>query len=249
MKESRAIMGMPITIEIVDNSATSGDLEHLFAYLVSVDERFSTYKPESEISQINSGKLVAEEWSDDMRTIFLLAEETKQKTFGYFDIATPEGTIDPSGIVKGWAISQVAELLHTRGITNFYIDAGGDIEAHGVNMAGIPWSVGIRNPFNATEIVSILALSDAGVATSGTSMRGAHIYDPHRKTRDIHDIVSMTVIGPNAFEADRFATAAFAMGRKGIAFIETHPGLEGYMIDKEGIGTATSGFDTYLKSA
>ena len=55
----------------------------------------------------------------------------------------------------------------------------------------------------------------------------------------------MTVIGPNVYEADRFATPAFAMGKKGIDFVENLPGLEGYMVDKDGIATMTSGFEKY----
>jgi len=44
------------------------------------------------------------------------------------------------------------------------------------------------------------------------------------------EIASISVIGPNVYEADRFATAAFAMGEKGIEFIEKQKKLEGYMI-------------------
>ena len=50
------------------------------------------------------------------------------------------------------------------------------------------------------------------------------------------------MIGPNIYEADRFATAAFAMGRDGILFIEELQGFEGYMIDRNGMATLTSGF-------
>jgi thiamine biosynthesis lipoprotein len=57
--------------------------------------------------------------------------------------------------------------------------------------------------------------------------------------------VSITVIGPDVLEADRFATAAFAMGKGGIAFIENLPGFEGYAIDAQGIATMTSGFGAY----
>ena len=46
-------------------------------------------------------------------------------------------------------------------------------------------------------------------------------------------------------EADRFATAAFAMGRDGICFIEQTPGLEGYVVDGNGRATLTSGFGAY----
>jgi thiamine biosynthesis lipoprotein ApbE len=60
------------------------------------------------------------------------------------------------------------------------------------------------------------------------------------------DVVSLTVIGPNVYEADRFATAAFAMGKKGIYFIEQLPGFEGYMIDTSAQATYTSGFERYV---
>lgn len=57
---------------------------------------------------------------------------------------------------------------------------------------------------------------------------------------------SVTVIGPNIYEADRFATAAFAMGRKGIQFIERLPWFEGYMIDAQARATLTSGLERYV---
>lgn len=47
------------------------------------------------------------------------------------------------------------------------------------------------------------------------------------------------------YEADRYATAAFAMGRAGIHFIEDMPGFEGYLIDSDGIATMTSGFEDH----
>jgi len=56
----------------------------------------------------------------------------------------------------------------------------------------------------------------------------------------------VTVIGPNVYEADRFATAAFAMGRKGIEFIEKLVDFEGYMIDAQARATFTSGFERYV---
>jgi len=56
----------------------------------------------------------------------------------------------------------------------------------------------------------VVYVTDEGIATSGTYLRGEHIYNP--KTGEAaSEIVSLTVIGPNIYEADRFATAAFAM--------------------------------------
>ncbi len=61
----------------------------------------------------------------------------------------------------------------------------------------------------------------------------------------LDDVKSLTVIGPDIYEADRFATAAFAMGRGGIDFIESLEGFEGYMIDASKTATFTSGFGRY----
>ncbi|HYX50805.1 MAG TPA: FAD:protein FMN transferase, partial [Ktedonobacteraceae bacterium] len=228
MKQLQLLMGMPITVEILDASATEADIERVFAYFRSIDAVFSTYKEESKISKMNRSELAEEECSDDVKTILALGEQTRQETRGYFDMQH-DGIIDPSGIVKGWAIFQAAQMLKEAGFANFYIDAGGDMQVAGMNN-GNPWRIGIRNPFNRNENVKVLAITDKGVATSGIAIRGQHIYNPLEQEEPILDIVSLTVIGPNIYEADRFATAAFAMGKRGIYFIEQLVGFEGYMI-------------------
>jgi FAD:protein FMN transferase len=237
-------MGMPITVEILDTGATEADIDRVFAYFRSIDETFSTYKEESEISKINRGELAEDEYSEAMKTVLALGEQTRLETDGYFDIEH-DGFIDPSGIVKGWAIFQAAQMLKKAGLFNFYVDAGGDIQAAGLYY-GHPWRVGIRNPFNRAENVKVLAITEKGVATSGTAIRGQHIYNPYQPDQPIQDIVSLTVIGPNVYEADRFATAAFAMGKRGIYFIERLAGFEGYMIDSSARATYTSGFERFV---
>src|SRR5579864_2747206 len=244
MKQLQLLMGMPITVEVVDPIVTEADIEKVFAYFRAVDDIFSTYKEHSEISKINRGELCAEEYSDEMKTILALSEQTKQETQGYFDIKH-NGIADPSGIVKGWAILQAAHRLKEAGLSNFYIDAGGDIQVSGTK-GGNPWRMGIRNPFNRKEQVKVLAITDRGIATSGTAIRGQHIYNPHHPDTPLEDIVSLTIIGPNVYEADRFATAAFAMGRRGIYFIERLDGFEGYMIDVGARATMTTGFEKYV---
>ena len=182
-----------------------------------------------------------------MREVLALAEKTRQETNGYFDVKKPDGSLDPSGIVKGWAIQHSAAQLLDMGYSNFYVDAGGDIQSHGVNPKGEPWSVGIRNPFNLKEIVKVIYPRGSGVATSGTYIRGQHIYNPHALGEELHEIASLTVIGPDVLDADRFATGAFAMGREGINFIEQLRNFEGFAIDSKGIATMTSGFEAYTK--
>jgi thiamine biosynthesis lipoprotein len=182
-----------------------------------------------------------------MQAIFDLAEITKIKTGGYFDIMTPEGKYNPSGLVKGWAILNAAGQLLKKGYRDFYVEAGGDIQAHGYNRYGKKWSVGIQNPHAPSQIVKVVYLHDEGIATSGTYRRGQHIYDPHLKGKLITDILSISVIGTDVLEADRFATAAFAMGKSGLDFIESLDSLEAFMIDCNGISFQTSGFVKYLQ--
>ena len=237
---------MSIEIEIV-NDGVQTTLNDAFAYLVEVDERFSMYKEDSEISRINKHSHILENvgMSEEMKEVFALAEKTKRETNGYFNMKRPDGKIDPSGIVKGWAIRNTSELIRKAGYKNFFVNAGGDIAMSGKNTDVGEWSVGIKNPFSQKEIIKVVYPRGKGIATSGSYIRGDHIYNPHQPEQKIQDIVSITVIGPDVLEADRFATAAFAMGNGGIAFIENLKGFEGYMIDKDGIATTTSGFAVY----
>jgi FAD:protein FMN transferase len=241
MRETRLVMGMPITVEIC-GATDKTPVDAVFDYFQEVDRRFSTYRNDSEISAINRGDIPVKDWSGEMLEVLALAERTKNETGGYFDIRKPNGSLDPSGMVKGWAIRNAAGIVHRACVGNFFIDAGGDIQSCGRNASGLDWSVGIRNPFNAGEVIKIIYPRGRGVATSGTYVRGQHIYNPLRTGDSISEIVSLTVIGGDVLEADRFATAAFAMGRDGILFLEQTPGLEGYMVDSKGRATPTSGF-------
>ncbi len=238
-------MGMPVTLEVVDASTSLELLDVVYAYLETIDEKFSTYKEHSEISMINPHELTLADASPDMKEVFSLAEDMKYKTNGYFNIWR-SGAYDPSGLVKGWAILNASEMIRSKGLINYYVEAGGDFQAAGKNHLGQDWRVGIRNPFNLREIVKVLSITDCGVATSGTYIRGQHIYNPKDAGAALTDIVSLTVIGPDIYTADCYATAAFAMGREGIDFISEQDGFEGYMIDKHRQATYTDGFLRYV---
>ncbi len=246
MLETRIIMGMPVTVAVIGESAPEV-AESVFGYFYAIDGRFSTYKPSSEISAINAGLLLPGHFSPEMKEVLAIADQTRRETGGFFDIHRPDGGIDPSGIVKGWAIRNAARMLSDAGVANYFIEAGGDIQSAGRNPAGDPWRVGIRSPFNKNQIVRVLCPEGRGIATSGTYARGQHIYVPHRPGKLLDEILSLTVLGPDVLEADRFATAAFAMGRDGIGFIEVQPELEGYLIDRSGKATFTSGFSRFVR--
>lgn len=236
-------MGMPVTVNIVDPRVKNHEIESIFSYFKEVDKRFSTYKKNSEISRLNRKEIFPAEFSKDLKEILKLSEHTKEQTSGYFDV-TRNGIIDPSGIVKGWAINNSANLIREMGYRNFFVDIGGDIQTSGINEEGKKWRVGMKNPFKEDEIVRVVELSGEGIATSGSYIRGSHIYDPVGNS-PLNFIVSLTVIGPNVYEADRFATAAFVMQNEGLNFI-VKKGLEGYMINSSGIATFTKGFNKFV---
>ena len=245
ISQTRIIMGMPVTIAVVD-ALPMASVECAFAFFEAVDERFSTWKAHSEISRFNRGEFARAELSADMREVLAIADETQAQSGGYFDIRKPDGALDPSGIVKGWAIRKAARMLEGNGAENFYVDAGGDVQAQGHNPEGGDWRVGIRSPFQVSEIIKVVNPRGAGVATSGSYIRGQHIWNPHAPKDRLDDVVSITVIGPDVLEADRFATAAFAMGPRGVYFIESLPGFEAYQVNAQGRARMTSHFQDYV---
>jgi thiamine biosynthesis lipoprotein len=254
MTRTELIMGMPITVVIPDREALdrrggrfaslAQAIEAVFESFRQVDARFSPYKTESETCRIDRGELSPADASEEMKEVLRLAGDTKASTDGYFDVWF-QGRFDPSGLVKGWAIRRAARILEDDGFLSFCVEAGGDIEVRGANDTGKPWEIGLRNPFDPSRLMRKLALQDRGIATSGTYIRGEHIYNPRTGTR-ANAIASMTVIGPDIYEADRYATAAFAMGEKGIEFMASLPGFDAYMVDARGTATFTPGFARYI---
>jgi len=243
IQASAGIMGMPVHLNIVDAHASWTDAEVVFAYLRTVDCTFSTYKSDSETERINRHELLEKESSEEMQTIIALCETTRIETGGFFD-ARYQGRFDPSGFVKGYALQRAAQILHMRGFKDFFVEAGGDIQTSGHNSRGEKWRVGIRDPFKPSELVMVVHLSGEGIATSGTYERGEHIYDPvHR--RPANEVASMSIIATGVYDADRFATAAFAMGRQGLPFIGALPVLHGFMVTCDGRAYCTPGFQRY----
>ena len=241
--ETRIMMGMPITLKAAGSDPNTRDVfDETFRYFERIDQKYSPFIASSDVSRINAGTLTEPDYDLELQEIIAHAEKTKHETNGYFNI-WHKGVFDPSGIVKGWAIRKAADQMSKR-IDNFYVDAGGDIQAQGTNDEHLPWRIGIRNPFDRSQNVAIVSLTDYSIATSGTAIRGQHIYDP-LSDHPITEIVSLSVIAPNILDADRMATAAFAMGKRGINFIEKLPGYEAYMIDDNKRATQTSDWHSF----
>jgi thiamine biosynthesis lipoprotein len=218
-------MGMPVAIDVRDAHAGAALLDRAFAWLRTVDATFSTFRAGSEISRLNRGELCLRDAAPVVREVLARCEDLRRATGGYFDAGAPAaGALDPTGLVKGWAVDGVAALLERAGARRYCIDAGGDVRVRGGAAPGAPWRVGVRHPHLHDRVAAVLEAEDLAVATSGAYERGEHIVDPHTRRPPV-GVLSVTVAGPDLATADAFATAAFAMGGRGPRWTAT---LRGY---------------------
>lgn len=206
------VMGMPVDVELHDEVA-AGTVDDLFAWLRRVDATFSTYRDDSEISRIARGELAEAEASADVRRVLERCERLRVRTGGWFD-ARAGGALDPSGLVKGWAVQRAARILEVAGARNFCLYAGGDVIVRGRRAPDVRWRIGVQHPLLADRLATVLESESLAVATSGEYARGAHILDPHTGAPPA-GVLSVTIAGPDLGTADAYATAAFAMGADG----------------------------------
>jgi thiamine biosynthesis lipoprotein len=240
-----AVMGTIVTFEVrhATRQAVWPAIERAVGWLHWVDATFSPYRHDSEISRLDRGTLTEADCHRDVRHILALCEGLRAGTNGFFD-ARAGGRLDPSGVVKGWSIERVSEMLTAEGWVDHLIDGGGDIRLHGEAGADSDWQVGITHPLRVDAYCAAVHLGAGAVATSGTYERGLHIIDPHRGCAAV-DLASVTVIGPELTMTDAYATAALAMGTSAPAWLESLVDHEALVIDTEGRGWETSGFARY----
>ncbi len=252
MHRVEQIMGTAISIDVRDAAVAPGALDEAFEYLRRIDGQFSTYKAGSEVSRLSRGELAEADCSADLREVLDLCEQVRTTSEGYFDIRAhrDDGGLDPSGLVKGWSLEGAGRILEASGARNYCINGGGDVVIRGEVSPGEAWRVGIRHPLIADKLATVLAVRDVAVATSGAYERGEHVRDPFTG-RAASGVLSITVVGPSLTFADAYATAAFAMGPTGLAWIAGLAHHEGCSItaDRDGSGGRlfwTPGFERYI---
>ncbi len=219
-------MGTVVSIDVRQPLVTAATIDATVAWFHDVDHRFSPFKPGSEVSRIISGHLALDDASPDVRAMLTLAEEVAERSGGAFDPRghRPDHAPDPTGVVKGWSVDEAAALLRLAGARNFQLNAGGDLLAVGEPAPGEAWRIGIRHPDHAERVAAVLRIRDLAVATSGLYERGGHIVDA-RTGAVPTGLRSVTVIGPTLALADAYATAAFAMGEDGLAWVDGQAGF------------------------
>jgi FAD:protein FMN transferase len=236
------IMGMPVTVDVRDEELDESVLEQMFDSLRLADATFSTYKEDSEISRMNRGELAVAAAHPDVREVLDRCEALRIETDGYFDLraATAEA-IDPSGLVKGWAVDRAASILDEAGIKNYAVNVAGDMRLRGRAVPDPCWSVGIQHPLESDSIAAVVEANDLAVATSGAYARGDHVIDPHTRRPPV-GVLSVTITGPELATADAYATAAFAMGEAGIHWSARLHGYEAMTILADERVLSTPGF-------
>ncbi len=215
MRRVAQIMGMPISVDIPD-CEDQNYFNLVFLEFERIDENFSNYKPDSQVSMYIRGEL-NNNLSPELREILKDCERAKRYTNGYFS-AMAAGRFDANGYIKGWAIAKAAKKLEQSGQNTFCISAGGDILAKGDKT----WRIGIQDPADSMNIRQVVELRDQAVATSGNYERGRHLINP--KTKQPADYwSSVSIIGPDIIMADVLATACFVMGNLATKYIAGHP--------------------------
>ena len=230
------VMGFPVSLRVDDEDVPESAADAVFAWLREVDARFSPFRPDSEVSRHGRGELASHELSEDLVEVLDLCEHYRIATGGAFDVRLPGRGLDPCAVVKGWSVQRAAELLKAAGAKRFVLNAGGDVVA-----AGGPWRVGVRHPEQADKLCTVLELTDGAVATSARYERGDHIIDG-RTGLPATGLQSLTVVAATLTEADSVATAAFAMGVRGIEWAAALPGCEVFAVDAQGQVLRTEGF-------
>jgi thiamine biosynthesis lipoprotein len=128
-------------------------------YFEFVDEVFSTYKENSEVSRLRRGEIDISACCGDLQEVWNLCVIAKDITEGSFDPWCVQGGFDPSGYVKGWAADKAITILKSHGATSIQINAAGDLSLAGGNIVdGVlgPWKIGIRHPEEAHTVVKVL---------------------------------------------------------------------------------------------
>lgn len=165
-------------------------------------------------------------------------------------VRLPAGVrLDFGGVAKGWAAEQAARRLSA--VAPALVDAGGDVCVSGPRADGRPWPISAVDPFAPENDLELFAVSSGCVATSGRDFRTwrrgdrpmHHLIDPRTGWPAETDVMSATVIGATAAEAETAAKTALVLGSgAGTAWLEAR-NLAGMLVLQDGGVTRTQALD------
>jgi thiamine biosynthesis lipoprotein len=236
------VMGMPISLALrglhTDDEDAECAWQNALASLQETDRVFSTYRPDSAISRLQRGEIGLPDCPPSVREVLDLGERARRESDGAFDVRRrgPDGAVhlDPSGVVKGWAVDRAARSLDALPQTDFCLSAGGDMICHTKRPGAPAWRIGIEDPRDPGRVLAVVRVHNGAVATSGLTHRGAHIVDA--RTGEVpHGTSSVTVVSQDLLWADIDATASFALGRDtALHWLRGRPGRSGLLVPEDG---------------
>jgi len=220
-------------------TAAQAALEAACAGLHWADAVFSTWDRQSPVSRLRRGEATVRELPAEVAEVLGLCRTAREMSGGWFDPWAVPGGVDPTGLVKGWAVDRAVAVLRAGGVAAALVNGGGDLAAFGTPAPGQPWRIGVRHPWRADALAGIIEVG-AAVATSGSYERGAHLIDP-RTGRAGNRAVSATVTGPSLALADALATGVAVGGDAALATVAGLGGYEAYLIRPDGTEASTGG--------
>ncbi len=191
-----------------------------------------------------------------------------QKYLGYghvkLDVSTHTVYLDEAhvriglgGIAKGYAVDRASKVLLDAGLASFYVQAGGDLYAHGEKPDGSPWVAGIRDPRGSEgDYFAVMAVNDHAFSTAGDYERAYivggkrfhHIIDPHTGYPATASR-SVTIWAPTALLADELDDAVFILGpQKGLALVESLDGVGAVIVDARNVVWTSKRLDGWVRS-
>ena len=238
------VMGMPISLALRGRHTHDDAADTAWAAVLDslrdADRVFSTYRADSVISAIRRGELALADAPAEVHEVLAIGTRAERATDGAFSLwrPGPDGhpQLDPSAVVKGWAVQRASAFLRALPNTDSCLCAGGDMICHATGSD--PWRIGIENPHDPSRVLAVVPVHDGAVATSGTAHRGAHLIDARTGTAPAA-VVQVTVIAPSLTDADVDATAAYALGPRAAQWLGQRVGRTGLIVWTDRTTTTT----------
>jgi FAD:protein FMN transferase len=167
---------------------------------------------------------------------------------GTLRFGQPGMRIDLGGFAKGHAVNNAIAILRSLGIQHAMVAAGGDSQLLGDRL-GRPWSIAIRDPRRAAEVVAVLPLQDVAISTSGdyerfferNGVRHHHLLDP-RTGESPRELRSVTILANDGLTSEALSKTVFVMGlQRGMALIESLNEVDAVVVDATGTLHCSSG--------
>lgn len=235
------VMGLPISLALRGRHTRDGAAHSAWADVMAelreVDLMFSTYRVDSVISRLGRGEMTEADCPPEVAEVLALGTAALEQSSGAFNVRRPgpddRPRLDPSGVVKGWAVERAAAALRGLESTDFCLSAGGDMTCRTDDLTGPPWRIGVEDPGDPSRIIAVVPVFNGAVATSGTAHRGTHLVDARTGCAPAA-VASVTVVARSLTWADIDATAAYAQGPDAARWLADRPGRAGLVVWDDG---------------